>query len=274
MNQLKIIARDGKFVADSREIAEMTSVRHADLLEKIDGYIVHLTNGEFRSLDFFIPATYQDSKGETRRRYDITRKGCDMVANKMTGEKGVLFTATYVTRFEEMEKALSQPMDIENLLLNPDTIIKLAQNWKEEMEKRKQLEAKVEADRPKVVFAEAVEVSQTTILVRELAVILKQNGIDIGEKRLYQELRNRGYLIKRLGSDRNMPTQKSMDLGLFEIKETPILHNSGKSTVSKTPKVTGKGQVYFVNLFKRALVRNRPIITDMYIQKSRDVSEP
>lgn len=104
MNQLQIINRNGIFTADSRDIAEMTNVRHADLLEKIDGYVQHLTNGEFRSLDFFIPGDYVDGKGETRRKYDCTRKGCDMIANKMTGEKGVLFTAAYVTKFEEMER--------------------------------------------------------------------------------------------------------------------------------------------------------------------------
>lgn len=107
----------------------------------------------------------------------------------------------------------------------------------------------IETQRPKVLFADSVEASQTSILIRELAVILKQNGIDTGEKRLYEWLRENGYLIKRFGTDRNTPTQKSMDLGLFEIKETPINHNSGMITVSKTTKVTGKGQVYFINKF-------------------------
>lgn len=111
MNQeLTVIEVEGKLLVDSRDVAEMTKVRHADLLEKIDGYLKYLTNGDFRSLDFFIESTYQDGKGETRRCYLLTRKGCDMVANKMTGEKGVLFTATYVTKFEEMEKKLHKPM--------------------------------------------------------------------------------------------------------------------------------------------------------------------
>ncbi|WP_217597139.1 Rha family transcriptional regulator [Cohnella sp. GbtcB17] len=109
MVQLEIVKRDGLLAVDSRDIAEMTSVRHSDLLEKIDVYVMHLTNGEFRSLDFFIPGEYRDSKGEVRRKFDCTRKGCDMIANKMTGEKGVLFTAAYVTKFEEMERA-ADPM--------------------------------------------------------------------------------------------------------------------------------------------------------------------
>lgn len=105
MNSLTIIKSNGQYTIDSREVAEMTEVRHSDLLEKINGYITHLTNGKFRSSDFFIPSTYKGGNGEIRPCYLITRKGCDMIANKMTGEKGVLFTAAYVTKFEEMERA-------------------------------------------------------------------------------------------------------------------------------------------------------------------------
>ncbi|MFF2528551.1 ORF6C domain-containing protein [Brevibacillus sp. NPDC058079] len=109
MKNLTIINQNGQLLIDSREVAEMVSVRHADLLEKIDGYIKHLTNGNFRSLDYFIGSTYKDGKGESRPCYLLTRKGCDMVANKLTGEKGVWFTAEYVAKFEEMERAIQQP---------------------------------------------------------------------------------------------------------------------------------------------------------------------
>lgn len=111
------------------------------------------------------------------------------------------------------------------------------------------LEVKVEAQKPKVLFAESVEAAKTSILIGELAKLLKQNGINIGQNRLFEWLRNNGYLIKRQGSDYNMPTQRAMEMGLFEIKETTITHSDGHIHVSKTPKVTGKGQVYFVNLF-------------------------
>jgi anti-repressor protein len=104
--------------------------------------------------------------------------------------------------------------------------------------------------RPKVVFADAVSASRTSILIGELAKILRQNGVNIGEKRLFEWLRNMGYLISRRGTDFNMPTQKSMDLKLFEIKETPICHADGHITISKTTKVKGKGQIYFINKFK------------------------
>ena len=108
------------------------------------------------------------------------------------------------------------------------------------------LTAKIEEDKPKVIFAEAVETAKTSILVGELAKILKQNGVATGQKRFFEWLRENGYLIKS-GSDRNMPTQRSMEMGLFEIKETAVAHSDGHTTVSKTPKVTGKGQQYFIN---------------------------
>ena len=112
-----------------------------------------------------------------------------------------------------------------------------------------QLEAQIEADKPKVLFADAVSASHTSILVGELAKLLKQNGVDIGATRLFTWLRNHGYLIKRNGRDWNMPTQKSVELGLIRVKETSITHSDGHITVSKTPLVTGKGQQYFINKF-------------------------
>ncbi|WP_243096304.1 phage antirepressor KilAC domain-containing protein [Streptococcus dysgalactiae] len=111
------------------------------------------------------------------------------------------------------------------------------------------LEAQIEADRPKVLFADAVSASHTSILVGELAKLLKQNGVNIGATRLFTWLRKHGYLIKRNGRDWNMPTQKSVELGLIRVKETNITHSDGHITVSKTPLVTGKGQQYFINKF-------------------------
>ena len=103
--------------------------------------------------------------------------------------------------------------------------------------------------KPKALFADAVSVSETSILVGELAKLLKQNGVEIGQNRLFAWLRRNGYMISRRGNDYNMPTQKSMNLGLFKIKETSITHADGHVTVNKTPKVTGKGQQYFINKF-------------------------
>lgn len=107
----------------------------------------------------------------------------------------------------------------------------------------------IEAMQPKALFADSVAASSRTLLVGELAKVLRQNGVDMGEKRLFSWLRDNGYLIKRKGTDYNMPTQRSMDMGLFRIKETVISHSDGHTSVKKTPKITGKGQQYFLNLF-------------------------
>ena len=110
---------------------------------------------------------------------------------------------------------------------------------------------RIEEMRPKEIFADAVSVSKTDILIGDLAKLIKQNGHDIGQKRLFAWLREKGYLIKRKGLDWNMPTQKAMEMKLFRVKETVVTHSDGHTTVNKTPKVTGKGQIYFVNKFLR-----------------------
>lgn len=145
--------------------------------------------------------------------------------------------------------AYMTPDKLEQVLLNPDTLMQLAQNLKDEQEKRRALQEQVEAQRPAVLFAGAVETSKSSILIGELAKILKQNGIKIGPIRLFDWMRQNGYLIRRNGSDYNTPTQRAMEMGLFEIKETSIVHADGHTSISKTPKVTGKGPVYFVDLF-------------------------
>ena len=145
--------------------------------------------------------------------------------------------------------AYMTPETLEAAILNPDTMIKLCTALKEEQDKRKALENRVKRDRPKVLFADSVAASKTSILVGELAKLLKQNGVETGQNRMFQWLREQGYLIRRQGTDFNMPTQKAMEMGLFEIKETAITHSDGHVTISKTPKVTGKGQQFFVNAF-------------------------
>lgn len=145
--------------------------------------------------------------------------------------------------------AYMTPETLEAAILNPDYLLKVATALKEETDKRKALESKVQADAPKVLFADSVAASTSTILIGELAKILRQNGVDMGEKRLFQWMRENGYLVKRNGSDQNMPTQMSMELGILKVKETVVCHSDGHTTISKTPKVTGKGQTYFLNKF-------------------------
>ena len=147
--------------------------------------------------------------------------------------------------------AYMTPETLEAAILNPDYLIKVATALKQETEKRKALESKVQADAPKVLFADSVAASTSTVLIGELAKIMRQNGINMGEKRLFQWMRDNGYLVKRKGTDHNMPTQLSMEQGLFRVKETVISHSDGHTSISKTPKVTGKGQTFFLNKFLR-----------------------
>ena len=143
---------------------------------------------------------------------------------------------------------------LERALTSPDFLIELATQLKTEQEQRRRLETTVaaqskqmEQDKPKVLFADSVAASSSSILIGELAKLIKQNGVDMGQRRLFAWMRENGYLIKRCGSEYNLPTQRSMERGLMEIKETSVIHY-GYTTISKTPKVTGKGQVYFINL--------------------------
>ena len=145
--------------------------------------------------------------------------------------------------------AYMTPDTLDRMISSPEFGIKLLTALQAEREQRVRLENKVTADAPKVLFADAVSASHASILVGELAKLLRQNGKEIGQNRLFRWLRENGYLIKRIGSDFNMPTQRSMELGLFSIKETAITHADGTVTVSKTVKVTGKGQQYFVEKF-------------------------
>lgn len=147
----------------------------------------------------------------------------------------------------------------DELINNPDLLIQVASKLKEEKEARRIAEEQAEQRRllleeqkPKVVFADAVATSQTSILIRDLAKLLKQNGVDIGEKRIFRWLRENGYLIKQ-SKNGNTPTQKAMEQGLFEVKETSITHGNGIITTHFTSKVTGKGQIYFINKLKKEI---------------------
>lgn len=137
--------------------------------------------------------------------------------------------------------AYMTPETIEKVLMNPDTIISLATQLKE-------LQTKVEKDKPKVLFADAVAASHTSILIGDLAKLIRQNGVEVGQNRLFQWLRDNGYLCST-GERYNLPTQKSMELKLFEVKETTISNPDGSIRITRTTKVTGKGQAYFVNKF-------------------------
>ena len=248
----------------SREVAEMMEVQHKHLLEKIDKINADLVAENLATKKYWIESTFEN-RGKQYREYQVTKLGCEFLAHKSTGTKGNLFTARYMDRFEEMEQYIKQQevpqlsaenqaiLDIVNATDKTETALAV-RNFKEIITKPLNETIQIQADvieemKPAVVVKETLESSKDAILVGELAKILKQNGINIGQNRLFEWMRDKGYLIKRKGTDYNMPTQKSMELGLFEIKETNIVHSNGEVRTKKTTKVTGKGQVYFINKF-------------------------
>lgn len=176
---------------------------------------------------------------KTRCLYLWTRRGASRHSKMLgTDRAWEMFDALEENYFNPRPKALTPAEQMAQGLL-------AAQKLLAEKDKR------IEEMRPKEIFADAVSVSKTDILIGDLAKLIKQNGHDIGQKRLFAWLREKGYLIKRKGLDWNMPTQRAMEMKLFRVKETVVTHADGHTTVNKTPKVTGKGQIYFVNKFLR-----------------------
>lgn len=181
--------------------------------------------------------------GQVRTMYFLTENGLYEVLMQSRKPIAKQFKREVKKILKSIRKhgAYLTPERIDEILADPDVIIKIATDLKAEKERRKVLERKINEDKPKIIFADAVAASKSSILIGELAKIMRQNGVEIGEKRLFDWLRTNNYLIRRKGTDYNTPTQKSMDLGLFEVKETAVTHSHGNTTVSKTTKVTGKG---------------------------------
>lgn len=200
--------------------------------ERVDGYLLELgvpTCGH----DGFIPENIF---------YRLAMK-----AKNETAEKFQALVADEIIPSIRKHGVYATADTVEKMLSDPDAMIKILTTLKEEREQRKELESKVEADRPATLLGYAVSTADDDILIREMAKMLCQNGCSIGEKRLYERLRNDGYLIKT-GSDRNMPTQRAIEMGLFRIKENVHVTPTGSFT-TRTTKVTGKGQSYFVNKY-------------------------
>lgn len=171
-----------------------------------------------------------------------------MKAKNEAAEKFQAFIADEVIPSIRKHGAYMTPETLEKMVLTPDFGIRLLTELKAEQDKRKALEATVEEQKPHVLFSNAVSASKTTILIGALAKLLKQNGINIGQNRLFEWLRQNGFLVKR-GDNRNMPTQRAMEMGLFEVKESCHLNSNGCNVITKTTVVTGKGQCYFINRF-------------------------
>lgn len=230
----------GQKYLDSREVAEMVGKEHNKLLRDIRVYITQLDASKVGHTDFFTESQYTDKSNRQKPCYLVTKKGCEFIAHKLTGVKGTEFTAKYINRFHEMEDTIKTQLPQGNDLIALAVIE--AQKMIAERDKQ------IERMKPKEIFADAVSASETSILVGDLAKLISQNGYKIGQKRLFEWLRTNNFLIK-CGSSRNMPQQRFVEQGLFEAKESNVQNPDGSVRITRTTKVTGKGQLYFVNKF-------------------------
>lgn len=231
----------GVMSVSSQTIAEGSGVQHKNVLESIARNQADLE--EFGRVAF-------------QTRPLVTAGGVQHVRTALLNEQQATLVMTYQRNTEQVKAfklALVKSFFIMAKELAaqrmPQSLPDALRAYAAEVEAREALAAKVAADAPKVLFADSVATSNTTILIGDLAKILRGNGVMIGANRLFAQLREDGFLIRRQGTDWNMPTQRSMELELFKVKETAVTHSDGHVTVSKTPKVTGKGQAYFINRY-------------------------
>lgn len=250
MKQLQVFSYEGKEVRtvdrggepwwvlkDVCEVLELTtSARVAERLEDDEVSLAHLV----------------DSIGRQQETLIVSESGLYNIilrSNKPEAQKFKRWVTHEVLPSIRRHGAYLTSETLKEVMNDPEAWIKVLTALKEERQAKELLRLQASNDRPKVIFADAVSVSDGMLLIGELAKILKGNGIEIGQNRLFEKLRQNGYLIRRRGSDYNAPTQKSMELGLFRVRETVITYPDGHVTISKTTKVTGKGQQYFVNYF-------------------------
>lgn len=230
-----VVLQNDKPVTSSLQVAQTFNKTHKHVLESLD----NLKKGVAENwADLFWEDTYVHPQNKQRYRIVyMTKDGFTLLAMGFTGKKATQFKLEYIKAFNEMENQIKNGGF--HIPTSMSEALRLAANQQDQIEQMK----------PKVLFANAVETSDTSILVGELAKLISQNGVNIGAGRLFRWLRDNGYLIAGSRSDRNLPTQKSMNLKIFEIKERTYNNPDGSVRVTRTPKVTGKGQTYFVNKF-------------------------
>lgn len=240
MTDIILSTQNGEPVASSRQIAENFGKEHKHVLDAVKNLVAE----NLAAKSMFHPATFEN-RGKQYPMYLMNRDGFSLLVMGFTGKAALEWKLKYIAAFNEMEKKLTQRPQLSRAELMAQALIAAH----DELEHKDRQIAELT---PKGIFADAVSASKKSILVGELAKLLCQNGVQIGQNRLFVWMRERGYLIKDpKRSDYNMPTQRAVEQGLFEIKETTVVHSDGHTSINKTPKVTGKGQVYFVNQFMK-----------------------
>lgn len=238
MNEIILSTQNGEPVASSRDVAKRFGKEHKHVLAAIRQLLV----AENSATKFFHETEFE-YRGQKFPEYLMNRDGFSLLAMGFTGKEAVQWKLKYIEAFNQMEKQLAQRPQLSRAELMAQALIAAH----DELEHK---DAQIAELTPKGIFADAVSASKKSILVGELAKLLCQNGVQIGQNRLFSWMREHGYLIRDpKRSDYNMPTQRAVEMCLFEIKETTVVHSDGHTSINKTPKVTGKGQIYFVNQF-------------------------
>lgn len=204
---------------------------------------------------WFYESAYFNEQGKAQPLFVMNRDGFSLLAMGLTGAQAMQFKVKFIEQFNAMEQHIREQQSSQQLPRSFAEALRLAAEQAERMEQQQKQIAEMQ---PKAVFADAVNTSNRSILIAELAKLLKQNGVDMGQNRLFQWLREHGYLCSR-GDYYNQPTQRAMELGLFEVKKTVVTKPDGSSIVSTTTKVSGKGQIYFVNKFISSSTYGRAI---------------
>ena len=241
--RVDITTHNGSLVVSSRRVADNFGKQHKHVLEAIEN--IKAENSAL--IDMFYETSYKAGTGKSYKEYLMNRDGFSLLVMGFTGKEAMEWKIKYINAFNEMEKKLSKPQ----LTLTEQMAQGLlaAQQLLEEKSKQvAHLAMTIEEQKPKVLFADAVSASKTSILIGDLAKLIRQNGVEVGQKRLFEWLRQNGWLMKS-GNSKNMPTQRGMEMKLFEVKEGSYVDSNGVNVVTKTTKVTGKGQQYFVNVF-------------------------
>jgi len=243
MKELVFKSENGNPVTTSLLVAEKFEKNHRDVLEAIDGLVEGVAE---KSADLFIETSYTHPQNkQTYRMYVMNRDGFSLLVMGFTGSRALQFKLDFIEAFNKMEQIIKTSFQL------PQTYADALRQLAEQVEENDRQQKLLIEQKPKVIFADAVATSTQSCLIGELAKILRQNGIEIGQNRLFDWLRANGYLC-RYGEKYNQPTQKAMEMELFEVKKTSITKPNGTVLVTTTTKVTGKGQIYFVNKLIKA----------------------